>query len=269
MMRRFILLITAIFLFTGCDNDSLFQNGSSQRTSPPINTTIYKSPLAMSVESVVHSEDYVDFLFILEHGNGTSIASDDYQFQWPKYVSDEDETIYKVESVEYSHSEISNQPLENHQLAVTLRVSPPPPKGTHDKLVHVPLYIVPRLFEEGYPFLLDDTEVDYIEVGDLALRNVLIDENIVTFDLRDLHPNQNKNNLAYIFSRFQDDQEIYPMFSRVDPEQNHLNVELEFVQNISIPARFSIERTTVDLPEWRFSFNIPFNIEEVPLDRHK
>ncbi|WP_280769325.1 hypothetical protein [Salipaludibacillus daqingensis] len=258
-MKLFLLIILALLPLVGCSEDFLFQNKSPSNTVLPITTDIYQTPLAMSYHANDRTDKGVYLSFIVEHTDESPIASDDYQFQWPKYVADDRDIVYEVKDVEYTHSEIDNKTLENHQLGIKLKITPPPPKGSVDQLIQIPLYIVPRLFEQGYPFPIDEEVIDQIEVGDLILEDVQVKENTVSFNLLDQHPDGNHRHLAYLFSRLQEGQNIYPMFSRMEKIDNHLHVQLEFAQDITLPGRFSIDRTTVDLPEWRFSFVLPLN----------
>lgn len=255
-MRPIVLLITAIILFVSCSNDDVIQRDTSSQNPLPETAKISKPPLAITFHSVRHNDKDVDLSFIVEHTNDLPIALNDYQFHWPKYISDDNEVIYEVKSVDFNHSKINSQSLTNNQLAVTLTVSPPP-EGNLDQLMQVPFYIVPRLFEQGYPFRIEKNGVTRIEVGDLILENATVKGKSITFNLFDHYPDQHRRNLAYLFTITQDNQDIYPMFSRVDPEENHLQIQLDFAQEIALPAQLSIERTTVDLPEWRFSFVIP------------
>jgi len=260
-MKR-LVFITTIFLLTSCSNDPFILDHSSSNSTLPITTEIYKPPLSMSFHSVSHTDNRISFSFIVEHIDDFPIASDDYQFHWPKYISDDNDVVYEVKNIDYSHSQIDSLPLTNNQLAVTLTLSPPP-QGSLNQLLHVPFYIVPRLFEQGYPFQVSKEDVDRMEVGDLLLENISVKGKTLSFELFDNHPDKNHRKLAYLFTRIQDNQEIYPMFSKVDSEENHLSIQLEFAQSIALPARFSIERTTVDLPEWRFSFVIPMNEDKL------
>lgn len=261
-MKLFLFLMITIFFFIGCSDDEASYNNTSSNNTLPITTEIYKAPLAMSFHSVRHTDTGAHFSFIAEHTNDMPISSDDYQFHWPKYISDDNDVIYEVKSVDYNHREINNQTLTNDQLAVTLTVSPPPPEANQDQVMQVPFYIVPRLFEQGYPFRMEKKIAQSIEVGDLILENTTVKGRTLSFDLFDQHPDQNQRNLAYLFTISQDNQDIYPVFSKIKSEENHLQVQLNFAQNISLPVQFTIERTTVDLPEWRFSFVIPMSNDQ-------
>lgn len=228
-------------------------SNTSTSTTFPETTEISKTPLTMALESVNYTDTYGEFMFILEHTDESPISSDDYQFQWPKYVADDQDVIYEIKSVDFSHSEVNGRTLENHELSITLHITPPPSDSNRDQYIHIPLYIVPSLFEEGYPFLLTEDSLDRLEVGDLVLENIFLEEKTLSFEMSD------QENLSYLFTRLQENQRIYPLFSRIEPDEHSFHVLLEFAQPVSLPTRLMIERTEANLPEWRFSFFLPMD----------
>lgn len=259
---KYILFFTFLLMAAGCSQDSMPWTDSSETTPLAEVKTIEKPPLAMSFQEVKHDSKASTLTFIVEHMNGAPIQEGDYQFHWPNYISDSSGTMYEVAETETSYNEMNGYNLSDSQLGLTLSVIPPVSSGNQNLQMQLPLYIVPSIFDEGYPFEIEDSSVSQVETGDLTLRNVEIEDRQVKFEMTDDHPEQNQQNFSYLFTRIQQEENVYPMFSNIEQVNGTFYVELVFAQPLTLPEHFSIERTTVNLPEWRFSFAIPLKPED-------
>ncbi|UTR15415.1 hypothetical protein MM221_02135 [Salipaludibacillus sp. LMS25] len=257
-MKQFLVLLALLLLLTtsGCTVERLNDTNSLQEV-----TSIEKAPVRMAFHSAQNKDDYTEIAFMLEHIDDSDIDSEDYQIQWPKYILDNEDIAYKVEDVEISENTLYGEPLNSHQLGIILRLSPSILKDRNNLMLQVPVYVIPRLFEEGYPFNVRESHVERIVTGDLVIEDIKVEDRVVEFYLIDKHPDHQERDLSFLFSRIQDNESIYPLFSTIEPNSAHSYVKLEFAQQISLPVRFSVERTTIELPEWRFPFSIPINLE--------
>lgn len=264
-MRPLIFLswVLIIFLATGCKEGSILQTEPSDDPSFPIVTEVTEPPLQMKFHSTHYNDSGVSIQFIAEHIDKSTISAEDYQFQWPKYIMDDDGIMYEVKKADISHHILNGEKeLEDHQLAVTLGITPAPSSNRTPSLLHVPIYTVPRLFENGYPFQLTDENRTHAEVSDIMIDSIKVDGETLTFSLSDGLQDQAGRNSAYLFSQIQDNQHVYPLFSNIQSDNGELHVELEFAQAITYPARFSVERTESNIPKWRFSFVVPLKKDD-------
>ncbi|MCR6095721.1 hypothetical protein HXA31_10060 [Salipaludibacillus agaradhaerens] len=256
-MKQFLILsLLLVLTTTGCTTERL-----NNTTSLPEITSIEKMPVKMAFHSSQNKDNFTEIAFKLEHVDDSAINSEDYQLQWPKYILDNEEIAYKVEDVKMSENSLDDEPLNDHELGFTLRLSPAVMKERDKVMLQIPVYVIPRLFEEGYPFNVREPHVDRIVTGDLVIEDLKLEDRVIEFNLIDKHPDHQEQDLSYLFSRVQDNESIYPLFSTIESGSGSSYVKLEFAQSISLPARFSVERTTIEIPEWRFPFSIPVNLE--------
>ncbi|MCR6111441.1 hypothetical protein HXA35_13915 [Bacillus sp. A301a_S52] len=256
-MKQFLILSLLLLLTaTGCTTEHL-----NTATSLPEITSLEKTPVKMTFHSSQNKDNFTKVTFKLEHIDEGAIDSEDYQLQWPKYILDNEDIAYKVEDVQINENSLYEEPLNDHELAVTLSLSPPVIKERDKVMLQIPVYVIPRLFEEGYPFNVRESHVDRIVTGDLVIEDIKVEGRVIEFNLIDKHPDHQEQDLSYLFSRVQDNESIYPLFSTIESGSGRSYVKLEFAQPISLPARFSVERTTIEIPEWRFPFSIPVNLE--------
>jgi hypothetical protein len=253
-MKLFIVCFF-ILVLTGCQTEPFFHSGNMKELSYK-NTAIEKVPFNMSFTSISHNQNNSQLLFVAEHTDKTQISESDYQFLWPEFISDSENIKYEVKNAEINQDQINGEPLDSHQMGIILSITSPP-AGTDNAYLHIPLYIVPRLFEHGYPFKLESSRINTAKTGDLRLMDVKVEGRNISFDLIDEYPGYNEENFSYLFTKLLSNEVVYPMFTRVDTNEAGYNVELEFAQPVPLPSLFSIERTTVELPKWRFSFVIP------------
>ncbi|SER93715.1 hypothetical protein [Salipaludibacillus aurantiacus] len=253
-MKQFIVCFFVLVL-TGCQTEPFFHSENMKEPSYE-NTTIEKAPFILSFKSISHNQNDSQLLFVAEHTDKTQISESDYQFLFPEFIADSEDIKYEIKNAEITHDQINGEPLDSHQMGITLGITSPP-ANPDNAFFHIPLYIVPRLFEHGYPFKLESSHINMAKMGDLRLMNVKVEDRSLSFDLIDEHPGYNEENFSYLFTKTLSNEVVHPMFTRVDTNEAGYNVELEFAQPISLPSLISIERTTVDLPKWRFSFVIP------------
>lgn len=253
----FLILILGVSLIAACSHESFFPSEpASKSTSVPLVTEVTKPPLQMTFDSITYSGGKASIHFIAEHIDKSKISADDYQFQWPTYVSDNIGVMYEIEKATINKTIMQKQELETHQLGVTLNLATPLSSDESVSL-HVPLYLTPILFKEGYPFQVSDENKVRTKVGDFVVENIQIEEAKLSFTLNDETKDQIDPPQAYLFSQVSDNQSIYPLFSNLQQNEHSLEVELEFAHSITYPARFLIETSTLNIPEWRFSFVVP------------
>ncbi|QKS71804.1 hypothetical protein FLK61_34605 [Paenalkalicoccus suaedae] len=246
---KVVVLFSLLFLL-GCEL-SITEADEQQRL--PIVESITRPPLLITYEDMIKTTSELTLTFLASHTDQSALTKEAYQFQWPSYVYDSEGIAYKVESVATS-SELSDESLNDYEMGITMKLSPPPVDLETNRL-SIPFYMVPRLYEAGYPFSPSENASPLV-VGDISLYNVAIDDSTIQFDMVDNHPDSSNRNLQYLFTRISDEQEVYPLFSRIDDSSSPVRVELEFAEPISPNDRFQIDRTTASLPEWRFTFVI-------------
>ncbi|MBU9711451.1 hypothetical protein [Evansella tamaricis] len=251
MEKRFLFFIVILLLFQpGCQAESSFTN-TSQEIPLPVYEKLEKYPLSIEfIESKITDME-ITLQFKLSHLDETPLLLNDYDIHWPSFVFDQNDVPYQIKSVEKLTDDPNTLPYEGY---IEIVLNP----GTHQKekqhFLQLPLYITPSLYRHGYPFSLTDERMDNINTGDIILKDVTIDGNVLTFTMEDQHPEAGKR-IQYSFKHLIDGLEVYPLFTRFDAKT--LTVELEFSTSLSTPSDIIIHRTTVDLPEWRFSFIIP------------
>ncbi|MCE7793557.1 hypothetical protein K8O68_14115 [Salipaludibacillus sp. CUR1] len=243
-----------ILVLAGCQNEPFFHSGNMKEPSYE-NTAIEKVPFKMSFTSIFHSQNESQMFFVAEHTDKTQISKTDYQFLWPEFITDSENIKYEIKNTEIYHDQINGEPLDSHQMGISLSITSPP-ADPENAFLHIPLYIVPRLFDHGYPFKLESSPINMAKMGDLRLIDVKVEGRSLSFDLIDEHPDFNEENFSYVFTQTLSNEVVYPMFTRMETNDTGYNVELEFAQPVSLPSLFSIERTTGELPKWRFSFVI-------------
>ena len=258
-MRLFVCLLIFLML-SGCTMPEWPFSGENNDTSLPLQETVEQPPLLLSYEASDFTDDELIIGFIAEHNDGSVISSDDYQFQWPSYITDEEDMPYEVTETEVTQNDFFNETLDDHEIGVLLHISPPPKKNGSSDYLHIPFYMIPSLFEDGYHFTIDE-ETERTTVGDLSIDHIETDGANVSFQFEDNHPEANRQQ-EYLFTVIEDDQNVYPMFMNDEYRDGHHAVDLEFANDLELPVRFSIERTTEDIPEWRFSFVIELEERE-------
>lgn len=249
-----VFFLLTVFLLAACQPANWFSDErSASSNSLPVRDTITKSPLQISYYGFSHDEVF-RIAFLAENTNESPIAADDYQYQWPRFIEDEHENIYKVTDVELRQGTLFERDLANHEMGIMMSLSPPP-ENPSGQFFSIPFYMVPSIYEEGYRFPINSESMDNYQLGDMAISNLELDGSLLTFELIDDHPDADGTE-EYLFTAIQEDQEIFPMFINIRRSNPHTHIEVEFARDLTLPTRLSITRTTSPLPEWRFSMII-------------
>ncbi|GEL07950.1 hypothetical protein [Salisediminibacterium halotolerans] len=228
-------------------------NEENESASLPVQNEIEQEPLKLSYEGFDQSSEALTLGFKAEHQDESAIAADDYQFQWPSYITDENDLYFKLSETNISNSRLFTKELRDDQLGITLDITPPP-SNNRSSFFLIPFYMIPSLFEDGYQFTLDHDK-DKIVLGDLAVEDYAIKNRQLSFMFQDDHPDA-KREQEYLFTIIEENTEIYPQFSSVEQLNGGRLAELEFAGELEFPLDLAIERTSANLPEWRFSFVI-------------
>lgn len=252
LSKILLLNMFVILVLSACQmNFTGEQSGSS--TSLPVRDTIIKSPLEISYYGY-RDEDSFRIALLAKNTDESVISADDYQYQWPRFIEDEHAEQYKVSNVELRQSTLFDRELSPHELGIEMTIEPPP-RDTDTVYFSIPFYMVPSIYEDGYRFQLNESQLDRRQLGDMRVENLELDGSMLTFDLIDDHPAADGTE-EYLFTAIQEDQEIFPMFISMRRSRPETHIEVEFASSITLPTRLSIIRTTSPLPEWRFSMII-------------
>ncbi|MDQ0256564.1 hypothetical protein J2S74_003984 [Evansella vedderi] len=254
----FIFLIIILTTQISC-TDGAFTRETEISPSFPIQTIIEKPPLSIEFDEIILHETGYSIQLIVSHSDEREITVSDYKFKWPRFAFDENEVPYKL--ISYEALNISNNEMDLGRNSLLLELLFEPVLDFEGKSIILPFYLTPYTFVDGYPFHMKDSDLDQINIGDISLRDVNVNGNIIRFRMFDQHPDVEKRKVSYEFTQMKDGQEVYPLYSRIIDEGNadEILVELEYAQNISFPALFSIHRTNVNLPDWQFNLIIPIN----------
>ncbi|WP_444683932.1 hypothetical protein [Alkalicoccus luteus] len=215
----------------------------------PINeqTSISIEPLHMTHVESVKGGDGVDVHFLLEHTDERPLLEADYEFDFPDLVWDDADVPYRL-----IDSEISREGLEEHELSLTLTLSPPPPEA--EGYIHVPFYVTPAVYADGYTFYIEAEDTP-VRLGDIQLSGLEQDATSLQFVLEDSHLQARQDTAQYQFRLFDEDEYVYPVFSSVEPYSGR--AELTFASEQELPIQLELERFPASLPVWRFSFTVP------------
>ncbi|UCZ52026.1 hypothetical protein LGQ02_14355 [Bacillus shivajii] len=253
---KFTFILIAFILMHACSNSPPFQSGESGgNKNPLINQSVEKRPFKLTYLHSKYHDDELKLHFLISHIDESPLSSSDYQFQWPNYVFDGDNVPYELIDIVVNEDTFDKEELGEHEILLTITLSPPP--LNNNSFVTIPFYVIPSLFEKGYSFQVTDKEASQLTLGDLAISDFSIEGKNISFTLNDNHPDHQRRNLSYTFQKHDGDQSIYPLFIQLNSSNNGLGVQLEFANTIDPPSKFLIQRTTVQLPEWRFSLTIP------------
>ncbi|SDZ02484.1 hypothetical protein SAMN05421736_105125 [Evansella caseinilytica] len=246
------ILLFLTVIIGGCTSNDLQSVFPSAESYPKLE----KYPFTVETMNTAINQDTEEFsiFFKVTNVSDNAVSPDEFAFQWPEYVFDNAETAYQIVKNKIVDSE-KDTSLEENEYAVELSLEPLPNKET--KYIQIPFYITPDLYKDGYPFPLTEPETEQLVTGDLRLNNISIENEIIRFVVEDGHPEANYRHIAYMFHITEDKQVVYPLFTRTDSKKDGLHVELEFARKLQLPTTFFVQRTTVSLPNWRYSFQIP------------
>ncbi|RKL67775.1 hypothetical protein CR203_10555 [Salipaludibacillus neizhouensis] len=256
-LYSFLILLLSIGMISSCSSEAIFPSQStSNNDAVPIVPEVTEAPLHITFDSITYPDGKSSIEFIAEHIDGSEIFIDDYQFQWPKYVSDNEGIMYEIEKVDISkNSKHHKKELGIHKIAITILLAQTLTKESAS--LHIPFYVIPSLFEKGYPFQVTNEDITRTKVADTVIDNIKIDGQTVSFTINDNQKRHGNPGEVHIFSYVLDNQLTYPLFSNFDQNDKSLNVELKFAQSIDYPAKFLIKGSTLALPKWRLSFAVP------------
>ncbi len=222
-----------------------------------LNKTIEKTPFHFTYLYSSTTDTELQLFFLVSHTDESPISSADYEFQIANYLFDENEVPYEVIYAETYEDTYESEQFEEFEMLLKLSLTPPPEE--ENVSITLPIYVVPSLFKEGYPFRVHEDHIRQLSVGDISISHLSVDGKTLSFQLRDEHPDQSSRKLSYTFNKIDEGQSVYPLFTRIESINETLSIELEFAQEIRLPSQFSIHRTTVHLPEWRFSLTVPLH----------
>lgn len=260
-MKKYSLIFTAflsLFLLTSCQLHIPKLTKENKKPIPFI-TQEEISPLIVEFLDSKMNEDNIILTFQAKHKHDAPINTNDYEFIWPTYVFDENDTPYKVTKFEVLPTLKESKKDEK---TIFLQVTVEPRPQDEVEALMVPLYIIPSLFEHGYPVYIEDEVTEKVKIADLTIENIVVEEKSIRFIIRDNHPEKNDRKISYTFKKIIDEHPVYPIFQTVKTHEDKLYVTIQFSDKNELPLQFNIQRTTVDLPEWRFTFTLPINEEK-------
>ncbi|NJP36812.1 hypothetical protein [Alkalicoccus luteus] len=210
-------------------------------------TSISVDPLIISHVESVSTDDSVNVQFLLENTDERPLEPDDYEFDFPELVWDDADVPYSLIDTELSHDD-----LDDHELTLTLQLSPAPPEA--DTYVHLPFYLTPVVYEDGYTFQIEVEDAP-VRQGDIQLSGLEHEETSLHFVLEDSHLQARQESVQYQFRLFDENEYVYPVFSSVEPYSGQ--TELTFAAAQELPVLLELERFPASLPVWRFSLTVP------------
>ncbi|CAM3827365.1 hypothetical protein [Alkalicoccus chagannorensis] len=225
----------------------------------PLIETVEQSDLTITHLGTELQEDTMLIHFLAENNQGHTVASDDYQFQWPSYIRDSEDVTYEVKDTSFSHSSIMGQDLGADAIGMTIEAGPLP--ADKKARLEIPFYMIPSVYDSGYTFeVADDTS--QLRTGDIALRQIEAAQASISFTIDDDHPDADSAGTGYVFTRMLDGETIYPIFRSVEQRPEGTHITADFSMPFTYPETFVVERTAADLPEWRFSMVVPIEEED-------
>ena len=247
------IAIICLLLVSACSGEYSYES-ENHSGKIPLKLKIDTPPLSLQfIASKVESEKLKIFLKA-SHMDGMPVFQEDYEYNWPTYIFDQDEVPYEVIGFGFVKSADYDFEVNEDELLMKLTVLP---SSISDNIVlQLPLHIFPARFQSGFPFALKKNHLEKISVGEIVLTNISISDNKLNFTLIDKHPDKDRRHISYEF-KIKDEEFINPVYTLTEPEGNEKIINLEFAENISLPAEIIIQRTNVSVSEWNYLFNIP------------
>lgn len=243
-----------LLLASGCGWTASEEN--TAESNLPLIESIEQDPLLLTYERTDLEEEVLQLHFLAEHQNDTSLTLEDYTFQQPAHISSEAGSSYEVLDTDVFEEDFLGEPLEESELGITITAEPPEIES-EDPRFRVPFHITANLYSAGYRFSLEDGSVLDISMGDLHLSEISAEGSQLTFLMEDEHPEADEKRIQYSFVQRLEGENVYPLFQRVEQQEEHAEVRLEYAQDLSSSASFQIQRRNASVPEWHFSLVVP------------
>lgn len=257
-MRKYsyiLLFLLALITLTSCQFKLPVLNGEESKKPVPFVTKANKSPLTVEyIESVVRDDELI-LTFQASHHHHAPIKTNDYEFYWPNYIFDENDLAYQISKFEVLPSLNETENDDDNNIYIQATVKPAPHEDV--EALMFPLYIIPSLFEHGYPVYMETEKVEEMKIADITLQNLVVDKEFIQFIIIDEHPEKDVRNISYTYKKVVDGHPVYPIFLREKIHDGKLYVQLQFTDQHTFPLQFIIQRSTVHLPEWKFSLILP------------
>ncbi len=172
-------------------------------------------------------------------------AEDDFLFALNSTITDDNSEVYQA---------LFSETIANDENSVTIKQFYSPFPGHSLDSLDITVYAKPTYYKRKVIFQDLEKEMSNQIMNDLFLETVSVQGNEIQlqiFDIHDLH--------GLTVSLLQDNEEIYPAFSRTsyDPNQNFLTASYEFTNKV--PDRFTLVFKRLKLQEqiWEFPLTIP------------
>ncbi|PRO64864.1 hypothetical protein [Alkalicoccus urumqiensis] len=243
-MRRWI---SVLLLLAACGTET-----SSENTIP-LKEKVEKTPLHLEYAGSRTGGSQIQMHFLVSHTDETLIHPEDYVYQWPEYIQDSEGIAYRIADADYSYDMLGDTALEPWEAGVTLTIKPPPEK-VEDVVFTIPFHTVPKRYEEGYLFRVERDNPS-IQNGDMAVQNLDIEEQSLSFRLDDAHPDADSRT-GYMVTLLKDGERVFPVSRRVNRSSRSTSFELMFAEPFNEQETLLIDRMSGDLPEWRFSLTV-------------